>query len=207
MQQFTAHIKNRNAIIANYATLLNHIVALGCFILGLFLTSHWWKDLILGVAIFGLGYFLFNYKALKQRFNYIDFLVLIAELLILFMVLKMWAFALVTAVYIYLFIETRKACKVMLATDCIKIQGPFVKKNIFWNELDNAMVKDELITLDFKNNKILQETVDTQKSQIDEQAFNSFCKKQLQAEQPASITSAQPGVSQTPINQKADDAY
>ena len=43
-----------------------------------------------------------------------------------------------------------------------------------WQQFNNIILKDNLLTLDFKNNKVLQLEVD-QKVIIDEKTFNDFC--------------------------------
>lgn len=56
------------------------------------------------------------------------------------------------------------------------------KQTIHWDELSNAMIKDDLLTLDFKNNKLFQaETDDEDNDEYDtsEDEFNAFCKRQL----------------------------
>lgn len=55
----------------------------------------------------------------------------------------------------------------------------FPKRNIQWNELNNMLLKDGLLTLDFKNNKIIQQLADEEKNIPDEEEFNEFCRQQL----------------------------
>ncbi|UAY50954.1 hypothetical protein [Ferruginibacter albus] len=50
------------------------------------------------------------------------------------------------------------------------------KKIISWNELDNVVLKDGLLTIDFKNNKLLQAEIE---GVADEELFNAFCREQL----------------------------
>ncbi|MGC5098563.1 hypothetical protein ACPXA0_26545, partial [Escherichia coli] len=38
----------------------------------------------------------------------------------------------------------------------------FPKKRYTWNELNNVVLKDGLLTIDFKNNKMLQRLVDSE---------------------------------------------
>lgn len=66
-------------------------------------------------------------------------------------------------------------------------------RKIKWMELNNCLVKDGLLTIDFKNNKLIQQELDTRKgiSRQDqhgpssetyvsnEQEFNDFCRQQL----------------------------
>ena len=42
-----------------------------------------------------------------------------------------------------------------------------------WSEFNNIILKDNLLTLDFKNNKLLQLSIS--ESTVDEYSFNTFC--------------------------------
>jgi hypothetical protein len=191
MQQFIVHVKNKNKIITKFGLLFNHVMALLLFGLGmLFFTAVWWKYTVLGISMAAIIYFLFNYKAIKQRFNFIDFLALLFETLVLIIVLKIWAVAIITAVQVYLFIEMRKATRFTFNDDAIILKGPFLNKKYLWALLNNVILKDDVLTLDFKSNKIIQEEVDAEKSKMDQLAFNSYCHKQLATTQQAALNNA-----------------
>ncbi len=55
----------------------------------------------------------------------------------------------------------------------------FPEKNIQWNQLHNVILKDEVLTIDFKNNKLLQAQIDINTIQPNETSFNIFCQQQL----------------------------
>jgi hypothetical protein len=55
----------------------------------------------------------------------------------------------------------------------------FPKKTIQWNELNNLVLKDGLLTIDFKNNKILQSEIINSSVELNEKEFNDFCREQL----------------------------
>jgi hypothetical protein len=61
-----------------------------------------------------------------------------------------------------------------------KIMYPSVPvKTILWQDLNIAILKDGLLTIDFKNNKVIQQSVDETKTSVNEQEFNDFCTRQL----------------------------
>lgn len=65
---------------------------------------------------------------------------------------------------------------VFTRNNIVKINFP--KKEFTWNELSNVILKDHILTLDFKNNKLIQAEIE--KSQIiNEAAFNSFAQSKL----------------------------
>jgi hypothetical protein len=59
------------------------------------------------------------------------------------------------------------------------IYPSFPQRQIDWKELSNLILKDGLLTIDFKNNKIIQQYVDQKSLTIDEKEFNDFCRQQL----------------------------
>ncbi|HET9057488.1 MAG TPA: hypothetical protein VFN30_11650 [Chitinophagaceae bacterium] len=55
----------------------------------------------------------------------------------------------------------------------------FTKTKYSWNDFNNIVIKDNILTLDFKSNRLFQrETID-EESDCDEDEFNEFCREQL----------------------------
>jgi hypothetical protein len=54
----------------------------------------------------------------------------------------------------------------------------FPKKKLDWSLLNNVILKDNILTLDFKNNTLLQAEVE--RSDVNEIDFNSFAKSQME---------------------------
>lgn len=61
------------------------------------------------------------------------------------------------------------------STDIKKTGYPL--KNYNWDQFLNVVLKDNVLTLDFKNNKLLQAEIEP--ANINEEAFNIFAKEQL----------------------------
>ena len=57
------------------------------------------------------------------------------------------------------------------------------KKKIDWTELNNVVLKDGLLTLDKKDNTLIQKEIDETVSSLLESEFNNFCKTQLKQNQ------------------------
>ena len=55
----------------------------------------------------------------------------------------------------------------------------FPKRKFNWPELSNLILKDGLLTIDLKNNSIIQQQLAETSSTIDEKEFNEFCLRQL----------------------------
>ena len=67
---------------------------------------------------------------------------------------------------------------VIFYTDMITIFS-ILERKIMWNQLNNVVLKDGLLTLDFKNNKIIQQIIEETAQPVNEKEFNEFCRQQL----------------------------
>lgn len=54
-----------------------------------------------------------------------------------------------------------------------------IPKKINWRELSNVILKDGMLTVDFKNNRIFQYPVTESGWEINEVEFNRFCQQQI----------------------------
>jgi hypothetical protein len=61
--------------------------------------------------------------------------------------------------------------------------GGFFPRKIAWDQLNNVLIKDGLLTMDYKNNRIFQQETDELDEEDDddvtEEEFNAFCRKCL----------------------------
>ncbi len=72
----------------------------------------------------------------------------------------------------------------------------FLTSKIPWSKFSNVMLKDDVLTIDFINNKIFQSKIHPDSSSsINEIRFNEFCDQQIKF---ASVTSSEPEVTQHP---------
>lgn len=55
----------------------------------------------------------------------------------------------------------------------------FPKKKYLWNDLHNVVLKDGILTIDFKNNQLLQKEVDSEVSPSIVAEFNAFAQHHL----------------------------
>ncbi len=122
-----------------------------------------------------------NYFFFKKRRKTNLFTMLITIILasICWLFLGMMAFGLLDLTFAILgFIAFRKL-QIKFFDD--KIEFPsFPKKQINWNDLDNLILKDGILTIDFKNNKLMQFTLNpSDNKDLIESAFNDFVKNNL----------------------------
>jgi hypothetical protein len=55
----------------------------------------------------------------------------------------------------------------------------FPKKVFLWKDLNNVIIKDGIITVDFKSNKLIQKEIQSGSTLQDEKDFNEFCQNRL----------------------------
>lgn len=89
-----------------------------------------------------------------------------------------WWQAAIFFVLLFLYKISQRPLIVSVSSTAV-IYPSFPKKEITWNELNNVILKDDLLTIDFKNNKIIQQLILNKEPAVDEQEFNDFCKTQL----------------------------
>lgn len=87
------------------------------------------------------------------------------------------------ALFFILFIlfdhQSRQRLEIGISDKRIVINTFFPKK-YSWNAFSNVMLKDNLLTLDFTDNRILQREIQPAAGDVDEAAFNAFCREQLE---------------------------
>ena len=62
----------------------------------------------------------------------------------------------------------------------VKITKLLSEKLYTWADVQNVVLKDGLLTIDFKTNHIFQSPVTAKNVELDEKSFNQFCRQQLQ---------------------------
>jgi hypothetical protein len=73
--------------------------------------------------------------------------------------------------------------RVIIITEKKIIIPAIIEKIVEWSALNNIIIRDGLITIDFKNNKIIQQPVLRTGEDINEREFNEFCKSRLEEEE------------------------
>lgn len=61
------------------------------------------------------------------------------------------------------------------------VRNTFPKKHYTWHELNNVVIKDGIITIDLKNNHLIQKEIEDPGSDKTEKEFNEFCRERLLA--------------------------
>jgi len=89
-----------------------------------------------------------------------------------------WPISILLLLFIVLDVIAHKKLVVHI-TDKTIIVPYILQKEIDWTELNNVVLKDGLLTIDFKNNKLFQHLVLNSDEDVNEKEFNQFCRQQL----------------------------
>ena len=89
-----------------------------------------------------------------------------------------WWIAIITFLLGTLYLIAKRPLLVSIIKENISYPS-FPKKKLRWSELNNIILKDGLLTIDLKNNSFIQQSVDENKTSVNEQEFNDFCREQL----------------------------
>lgn len=92
---------------------------------------------------------------------------------------KMPYFEWLVAVFAFLALleyQAKKPVEIGFAEDHIMLNR-LLRKRIAWSEIDNVILKDGIITIDFKNNRLIQREIDKGENEASEQEFNDWVSK------------------------------
>lgn len=99
-------------------------------------------------------------------------------------IFAMLAFA---AVYILVTIVKGKSTTVLFTDEGVQLTRVFKTVIFPWTEMDNVILKDNILTIDFKTNKIIQVEIVETARMVDEAEFNQFCKAVIQTQTPSAV--------------------
>ncbi len=90
----------------------------------------------------------------------------------------MWWFSVVLLLFFILDILAHR--KLIIKVGSFGVSYPSLTgKKISWAELNNLLLKDGMLTIDFRNNRLFQHLIANAETDINERDFNEFCKQQL----------------------------
>jgi hypothetical protein len=76
--------------------------------------------------------------------------------------------------------QTKRPLEIGFDYDRIVI-NTLIRQRHDWSAFNNIVLKDGLLTLDFKNNRLMQKEIadDEDEDDADEEEFNTWCREQL----------------------------
>lgn len=128
----------------------------------------------------GILVVIFAFQVLYRKNQETKFDLLFATVIITWLFMQLYWPAVINLLLYSLYSVTARKLIVIVAEEGI-IYPSFPKKTFDWNELNNMMVKDDLLTIDLKNNRLIQQLVEDGIDPINEKEFNDFCSGQLQS--------------------------
>ena len=88
-----------------------------------------------------------------------------------------WGFVLNVLLW-FLYLIARRRLIITISKEEVRYPS-FPVKKISWDQISNLILKDDILTIDLKNNKIYQHFVKDADQLVQEEEFNEFCKVQL----------------------------
>ena len=175
MLQFEITLKNDKIKSYKFIALLLVILNLAVFIFLLIAGVHFYKAFLL-YCFSGLYLVYFFYTAKKNG----ECLFYQRHLLFLFLPEAGWRFKITWLAFAcfalgILYHLSLQKIRFIFSDDFIKKMN-FPQKTYSWEMPDNVMLKDNILTIDFKNNTLIQGEIE---SDINEIQFNAFAKQRL----------------------------
>ena len=128
----------------------------------------------MGISIIATPFI--NYFIFKSNKNILSFNVSFIMCGIVWMFLGMILPGILLITFSIFGFYTNKDFKLEILKDEI-VYPSFPKKHYQWNEVAQIILKDNILTIDLKNNKLMQFTLaEKDNNEINEIAFNDFCK-------------------------------
>ncbi len=85
------------------------------------------------------------------------------------------------AAYIIVSMVKGKSTSVLFTNEGVHLTRVFKTVIFPWAAMENVILKDNLLTIDFKTNKIIQVEIVEGSKMVDETEFNQFCNMQMHA--------------------------
>ncbi len=171
MQQFEIVLKNDKTKSYHFIALLLVLLNLAVFIFLLVAKIHFYEASA-AVLLIGL-YIIYQVYAAKKNnisfnVNQVTFFVLAGTWVSLQNYLAAFACA-VTGILYHLSLQK---LKFVFNENCV-MRMNFPAAEYSWNKLSNVILKDNILTIDFNNNKLIQAEIENE-GNIDETNFNKF---------------------------------
>jgi len=133
-------------------------------------------NIIISVTLLAAA-FVVNYLFAVARIN--KNLLLIAAALLLVVATHAITFSLLMVATGMLSSFIYKKPFVLLSEKTVTVKSSKGRTDYEWEEFDNIVFKDNLLTLDYKSNKLLQLEVDISGNALNENEINEFCRSCL----------------------------
>jgi hypothetical protein len=181
MNQFTFTLKDNNQKAFNsffWFLLFLHVIAVSVVVVNI--ADKFQK--ITAIAVMA-AYFILTaaFFLLKNKLKLNIYQLMLFGLMILFWLLQAaWLPAIIciaAVVFAYKIVKTKS--NAVFSTENITIAKSLFKKVYDWAAIENVVLKDNLLSIDFKDNQLMQVEIANEGHSNEEKIFNQFCKLQL----------------------------
>jgi len=176
--QYVVVLKNQHNRFIDLLGIILSLFSVACFLNVLITTGQLSIAYLAGSIIIVIILAWNFYSTYKKRKVYYSRSLLIAALVWMKMPYAQW----LTFVFIILALleyQAKHSLEIGFSEIEVVINSLF-RKRYSWKQFTNVMLKDDLLTLDFTNNRILQREVEDEEDyEADEKEFNDWCSKQL----------------------------
>ena len=171
-------IRNPNVRIVNLFGLLLSVASAIMFITQMMILREVVLPYLIGVA-FIAGLLMWNLYSAKYRDKeiYYSKALLIAGLVWTKMPFYEWLFFVFVALALLEY-QAKHPLEIGFSSRQV-VFNTLLKRRFSWTELSNVILRDGLLTIDFRNNRLFQKEIDEGESEASEEEFNSWCNRQL----------------------------
>jgi len=139
--------------------------------------------IVSGIGVSFIGLVLNVRSASKNNKPTIPFAAIFTALAIIWATLQNFGltnfgFFAVMIIFAFLDSNVRKKPLVIFFEDRIEF-NVFPRRTYQWQQMGNVILKDRILTLDFKNDRLIQTEIDEESWGVEEGEFNLFCKQHL----------------------------
>ena len=134
--------------------------------------EHFFLNTVAGIFLLLLAAFV---RPILLQLKVNRFILLTVASLLLIFATGSLSFGAVLLVYGVLFKLFYKMPAIEIDTAGVKFIKMFSATVHPWSDLNNVILRDDLLTIDFKSNRLMQIVVDNSTTIVDETSFNGFC--------------------------------
>ena len=122
----------------------------------------------------------FCVQLLTRKWRIPKMLLLLAAATALYIATRALVFTLLLVIYALAIRYLNKEPFLTVGAGGVTVKKMFSTKIYPWSSFSNVILKDGMLTLDFKTNTILQLDIDESRTVISEAEFNGFCRANLE---------------------------
>ena len=181
MQQFTFTLKDTTQKAFNsffWFLFFLHFVIISVIIIN---TADVYHRNVAWIAVSLFIFLLFIFFFFKDKFKLITFQAVTFLLLTGFWIAQLAWFPALALIIIIIFARfvLQKKSKATFSAENIVIEKSLFKKVYSWVEVQNVVLKDHLLSIDFQSNRLIQIEITEESYGISEADFNQFCQSRL----------------------------